>query len=235
MTDPAADAARAAAAILAPDLGPSLPAEVEAALAARDTAAAPRPLPRPGLPRQPDRGHRHPRLDHLQRPARPHTTQTRRADSIARQVRITLREQDTTLPPGTERITEIVATEITRHAQPAPVAGPAPASLPGRRETPRTGLPAPHPAPACPRTGPSPSLPQSQFQSHSPASSSVRQASSRSCGRGHRRSRLGERTAADLESVLGATPRGFESRVLRSADQALCRAIGRGSAVLLRV
>ena len=37
-------------------------------------------------------------------------------DSIARQVRITLREQDTALPPGTERITEIVATEITRHA-----------------------------------------------------------------------------------------------------------------------
>ena len=36
MTDPAADAARSAAAILAPDLGPNLPAEVEAALAARD-------------------------------------------------------------------------------------------------------------------------------------------------------------------------------------------------------
>ena len=38
--------------------------------------------------------------------------------SIARQVRITLRDQDTALPPGTERITEIVATEITRHASP---------------------------------------------------------------------------------------------------------------------
>ena len=36
MTDPAA-AARSAAAILAPDLGPNLPAEVEAALAARGT------------------------------------------------------------------------------------------------------------------------------------------------------------------------------------------------------
>ena len=35
MTDPAADAARAAAAILAPDLGPTLPTEVEAALADR--------------------------------------------------------------------------------------------------------------------------------------------------------------------------------------------------------
>jgi len=41
MTDPAADAARAAAAILAPDLGPSLPAEVEAALAARGTQHRP--------------------------------------------------------------------------------------------------------------------------------------------------------------------------------------------------
>jgi hypothetical protein len=35
MTDPAADAARAAAVILAPSHGPNLPAEVEAALAAR--------------------------------------------------------------------------------------------------------------------------------------------------------------------------------------------------------
>ena len=41
MTDPAADAARSAAAILALDLGPNLPAEVEAALAARDTQQRP--------------------------------------------------------------------------------------------------------------------------------------------------------------------------------------------------
>ena len=41
MTDPAAEAAGAAARILAPDLGPSLPAEVEAALAARDTRQRP--------------------------------------------------------------------------------------------------------------------------------------------------------------------------------------------------
>jgi hypothetical protein len=38
--------------------------------------------------------------------------------SIARQVRITLRDQDTPLPPVTERITEVVATEITRKARP---------------------------------------------------------------------------------------------------------------------
>ena len=41
MTDPVADAARSAAVILAADLGPSLPAEVEAALAARDTQQRP--------------------------------------------------------------------------------------------------------------------------------------------------------------------------------------------------
>ena len=39
-------------------------------------------------------------------------------ESIARQVRITLRDQDTTLPPDGERITEIVATEITRQSRP---------------------------------------------------------------------------------------------------------------------
>jgi hypothetical protein len=37
MTDPAADAARSAAVILAPDLGPNLSAAVETALAARST------------------------------------------------------------------------------------------------------------------------------------------------------------------------------------------------------
>jgi hypothetical protein len=51
MTDPAADAARSAAAILAPDLGPNLPAEVEAALAARDTQQRPDRYLDPGAPR----------------------------------------------------------------------------------------------------------------------------------------------------------------------------------------
>ena len=117
MTDPAADAARAAAAILAPDLGPNLPAEVEAALAARDTSQRPdRYLDPVSLASlivsiatlawtiYNDQRNRH----HSDPPA----------DSIARQVRITLRDQDTALPPGTDRITEIVATEITRHASP---------------------------------------------------------------------------------------------------------------------
>ncbi len=116
MTDPAAEAARSAAAILATDLGPGLPAEVEAALAARDTQ------------QRPDRY-----LDPVsvaslivaiatlawtiyndQRISTPDPPPA----SIARQVRITLREQDTLLPPGAERITEIVATEMTRQASP---------------------------------------------------------------------------------------------------------------------
>jgi hypothetical protein len=116
MTDPVADAARSAAAILAPDLGPGLPAEVEAALAARDT------------PQRPDRY-----LDPISLASlivaiatlawtiysdQRHHTHDQPSDIIARQVRVTLHAQDTILPPGTERITEIVATEITRHASP---------------------------------------------------------------------------------------------------------------------
>ena len=117
MTDHAADAARSAAAILAPDLGQHLPVEVEAALAAR------------GGDQRPDRY-----LDlvsvgslivaiatlawtiYNDQRNRSHERQPE-ADSIARQVRITLREQDTALPPGTEHITEVVATEIIRHSK----------------------------------------------------------------------------------------------------------------------
>ena len=116
MTDPAADAARAAAAILAADLGPNLPAEVEAALAARGTGQRPDryldPVSLAGL------------IVAIATLAwtiyndRRKQTPDPPPDSIARQVRITLRDQDTVLPPGTERITEVVATEITRHASP---------------------------------------------------------------------------------------------------------------------
>ena len=92
MTDPAADAARSAAAILAPDLGPGLPAEVEAALAARGTQQRPDryldPVSLAGLivaiatlawTIYNDR--------RKQDPGPPP------ADAIARQVRITLRDQ----------------------------------------------------------------------------------------------------------------------------------------------
>jgi hypothetical protein len=37
---------------------------------------------------------------------------------IARQARITLRQADVPLLPGTEQITDVVITEITRHASP---------------------------------------------------------------------------------------------------------------------
>ena len=122
MTDPAAEAARTAAAILAPDLGPGLPAQVEAALAARDDQQRPdRYLDPVSLASlivsiatfawtiYNDQHTRHDQPGHdpgLQ------------PDVIARQVRITLRDADIQLPPGTERITEVVATEITRHASP---------------------------------------------------------------------------------------------------------------------
>jgi hypothetical protein len=114
--DPAAAAARSAAAILAPRHGPTLPAQVEAALAARDSAQ------RPDLYLDPVS------LASLivaiatlawtiYNDQRSHTPDPP-PDAIARHVRITLREQDTVLPPGTERITEIVANEIIRHASP---------------------------------------------------------------------------------------------------------------------
>jgi hypothetical protein len=123
MIDPAADAARSTAAILAPDLGRNLPVEVEAALAARSGD------------QRPDRYLNLVSLgslivsvatlawtvynDLLSRAqgqeSKPELEP--QAEFIARQVRITLRDQDTALPPGTERITEVVATEIIRHAE----------------------------------------------------------------------------------------------------------------------
>jgi hypothetical protein len=116
MTDTVADAARSAAVTLAPDLGRNLPVEVEAALAARGGA------------QRPDRYLDPVSLGSLivsvatlawtvyndqRNRARDHEPP---ADSIARQVRITLRNKDVSLPPGTDRITEVVATEIIRQS-----------------------------------------------------------------------------------------------------------------------
>ena len=117
MTDPAADAARAAAVTLAPAYGQNLPADVEAALAARHAQQrASRFLDPISLAT----------LivsvatlawtiynDHRERSAEPPPPA-----ALARQVRITLREQDTVLPEGTERIIELITTEITSHASP---------------------------------------------------------------------------------------------------------------------
>jgi hypothetical protein len=122
MIDPAADAARSAAAILAPDLGRNLPVEVEAALAARSgdqrpdryldlvslgsltvSAAALAWTVYNDLRSRAQGQESKPELEP-------------QAEFIARQVRITLRDQDTALPPGTERITEVVASEIIRQS-----------------------------------------------------------------------------------------------------------------------
>jgi hypothetical protein len=116
MTDPAADAARSAAAILASDLGLNLPAEVEAALAARGTQQRPGryldPVSLAGL------------IVAIATLAwtiyndqRKHTPDPP-SDAITRQVRITLREQDTPMPAGTDHITDVIVTEITRQASP---------------------------------------------------------------------------------------------------------------------
>ena len=58
--------------------------------------------------------------------------------------------------------------------------------------------------------------PLSRFLSHSPPSGGVRRCPPRSCLRSSRTvADTGERRSALLESVLGASPRGFESRILR--------------------
>lgn len=119
MTDPAA-AARTAATILAPDLDFGLPAAVEAALATRGAK-------RPDVYLDPislaslivsiaslawtiynDHYNSNDRRDHV----------SDQPEAIARQVRITLRDQDIELSPRTERIIEIVTTEITRPTGP---------------------------------------------------------------------------------------------------------------------
>jgi hypothetical protein len=120
MTDPVAIAARAAAAALAPDLSPSLPAQVEAALAARDSQQRPDRFLDPvslaslivSVATLAWTIYNDQRTRHDQHTPGPDP----QPDVIARQVRITLRDQDIQLPRGTERITEIIASEITRHA-----------------------------------------------------------------------------------------------------------------------
>jgi hypothetical protein len=116
MTDPAAAAARASATILAPDLGPNLPTEVEGALAARDKEQRPDqyfdPISIASL------------IVSIATLAwtiyndQRNRTPDPPPSSIARQVRITLRDQDTPLPRDIEHITEVVATEISLQDSP---------------------------------------------------------------------------------------------------------------------
>jgi hypothetical protein len=125
MTDPAADAARAAAVVLAPDLGPNLPAEVEAALHARHAdeqrpgrydplAIASLGLGAAGLIVSIAQLAWSIISDHRKQTPEPST------DSIPRQVRITLRQRDIPVTPGTDRITDVVITEIIRLEGPPP-------------------------------------------------------------------------------------------------------------------
>jgi len=120
MTDFVADAARSAAAALAADLGQNLPVEVEAALAAR------------AGDQRPDRYQEVVSLGgvtvsaaslawNIYNDQRNATEGPRpEADSIAHQVRLALGAEGAILPPGTDRITEVVATEIIRQSNLAP-------------------------------------------------------------------------------------------------------------------
>jgi hypothetical protein len=121
MTDPAADAARSAAVILAPELGANLPAKVEAALYAQQHGdqrpGQYDPLALAGFATgaaglivsiaqlaQAIISDRH----------NPATGSS--PDSMTRQIRISLCEHDVPLPAGTDRITDVVVTEIIRLA-----------------------------------------------------------------------------------------------------------------------
>jgi hypothetical protein len=134
--DTVADAARSAAVILAPELGPSLPAEVEAALYTREHGdqrpGQYDPLAIAGLAT----GAASLIVSIAQlAQAILSDRRTRSAEtspeSIARQVRISLREHDLPVPAGTDRITDVVVTEIIRlpadHGQPDPRQPPRPA------------------------------------------------------------------------------------------------------------
>ena len=164
--DTVADAARSAAAILAPEVGPNLPAEVEAALYTREHGdqrpGQYDPLALAGLAT----GAASLIVSIAQlAQAILSDRRTRSAetspDSIARQVRIRLREREIPVPAGTDRITDVVVTEIIRlsgdHGQPGSGQLPSPAG--GRQRTPGKG-----------HAGP-PAV--SQFVSHSPPSATV--------------------------------------------------------------
>lgn len=110
MTDPVAIAARAAARHLAADYGPGLAADVEAALHVQETAQ------RPGQYLDPvSLGSLIVAIASLAwtvyadlRKKTPEPS----PDAVSRRVRVELREHSDTTPEKTERITEIIVTEI---------------------------------------------------------------------------------------------------------------------------
>ena len=113
MANPTAGAARAAAVILAPELGDGLLAEVEVALAPYEAQQRQDRYLDPvslgslivSIAALTWTVYKDVRARHTSPPS----------DVIARQVRVILREQDTVMPAGTERVIEIVAAEIIRH------------------------------------------------------------------------------------------------------------------------
>jgi hypothetical protein len=120
VTDTVADAARAAAGVLAPGMGPRLVAEVEAALAARDggeqrpgqydpVAIAGLGIAAGGLIVSVAQLAWSIVSDLARRAAAPPSP-----EAVARDVRIRLREYDVALSPETDRITEVVITEVIR-------------------------------------------------------------------------------------------------------------------------
>ncbi len=118
MTDFVADAARSAAATLAPDLGQQLPVEVEAALAARAGDQRPdsyREVASLGSVTVSAAALAWSIYDDQRNSIEGPRPEP---DSIAHQVRIALGDPDTVLPAGTDRITEVVATEIIRQSAP---------------------------------------------------------------------------------------------------------------------
>jgi hypothetical protein len=120
MTDPAADAARAAAEFFAAQYGPGLPAQVEAELAARDSDSE-----RPG---QYDLGLvlsaaalivAIAQLAQSIYAMRHQQTAQPAPEAIARETRIELRKREISLTDQTLTITEFIATEITRRDLPS--------------------------------------------------------------------------------------------------------------------
>jgi len=126
MTDPAADAARAADAIL--DLGQSLPAEVEAALA-DPVSLASLIVSIANLAWT------------IYNDQHPHSPEPPPPESIARQVRITLREQDTALPPAPSASprSSPPRSPATKGLQPGQAQGPEPGARHRPPPTPARG------------------------------------------------------------------------------------------------
>jgi hypothetical protein len=119
MTDPATAAARAAAISLKSELGPGLPSEVEAALAIRHTDWQRPDQYDPATIAGLAMGAASLIVTIAQLAWSIYSDQRAQSpepspEAIARQIRITLRQHEIATTPSTDRITDVVITEITR-------------------------------------------------------------------------------------------------------------------------